>query len=188
MNFNDSAKSWCYRLRSCFVLNADCFYLVLKDVVNLMGTFNRSNKEKRCTSKRRKMIFQNNSLEESFVISAVTVHESLYYLFFLLKFISWDSKPAWYIWMKSGKACRSKTVSTNLPHSVFTEALSPCRTVLEGNSSSAHHQGVFYRKISKTSQWEEVHYLLLEAPGEGTLLALSLKEYFTSPTSPNFHP
>lgn len=39
------------------------------------------------------MIFQNNSLEESFVISSVTVLKGLYYLFFLLKFISWGFKP-----------------------------------------------------------------------------------------------
>jgi len=64
------------------------FYIVLKDVVTLTGTFNRSNRQKQCTSKRRKMIFQNNSLEESFVISAVMILKGLYYLFSPLKSIS----------------------------------------------------------------------------------------------------
>lgn len=45
MNFNSSAKFWCYRFKSHFALNADPFYLVSKEVVTLMGTFNRSNRE-----------------------------------------------------------------------------------------------------------------------------------------------
>lgn len=88
------------------------FYLVLKDYVTVMGTFNSSNREKQCKSGRRKISFQNNCLEESFVISAAIVFKILCYLFSLFKCISWHSRPAWYMWVNSGK----KKINRGIPN------------------------------------------------------------------------